>query len=114
MSQIDPETIHAAISVSPARRVAAYGVQLALGAVLVYAGFAGMAGFVASVVFVLAGIVVLWGAERLRRASRVEIYLTDAGLYDTSGAQPAAVAQMASGPRRPYARKPPAGFAPFT
>ena len=111
MSMPDPDDILAQITVSAPRRIAAYAVQLGLGALLVYAGFAGFAGFVGSVVLFGLGVMILWGAERLRRASQLSIYLTDEGLFDTSGEKIAAFDDIASVSRGTFALKPSNGFA---
>ncbi|MFK7877348.1 MAG: hypothetical protein AB8B71_16490 [Paracoccaceae bacterium] len=107
----DTDTIHATISVSPVRRGAAYAVQLGLGALLVYAGFAGFAGFVGATFLVVMGVLVLWGAERMRQATRMSLVLTDDGLFDTSGAQLAAMSEITGVSRGAFALKPSNGFA---
>lgn len=106
-----PDNALATITVSAPRRIAAYGVQLGLGALLVYAGFAGFSSIGGSIILVAFGALVLWGAERMRRASRRAIFLTDEGLFDTTGAQLAAMDNIASVSRGAFALKPSNGFA---
>lgn len=110
MTKIDPEEIHAVITVSAARRIMAYGIQLALGAILVYAAFAGGAGPIAAAILLIFGGLVLWGAERIRRTGNIEIYLTDQGVFDSTGVQLAAFNDIASVSRGPFALKPSNGF----
>ncbi|MFK7878017.1 MAG: hypothetical protein AB8B71_19985 [Paracoccaceae bacterium] len=107
----ETDTIHATITVSPVRRGAAYAVQLGLGALLVYAGFASFAGLAGSLFLVVIGVVALWGAERMRRATRMSLVLTDEGLFDTSGAQLAAMSDITGVSRGAFALKPSNGFA---
>ena len=103
-------TIHAEITVSAIRRITAYGVLLALGAVLVYTAFAGQVGFSGGAILLGLGVTVLWCAETLRRATRSAIQLTDQGLFDTQGTQLAALDDIASVNRGAFALKPSNGF----
>ena len=110
MFQPDEDGIYALVQASPARRVFAYGVLFLLGALVVYVTLvqppalhwmAFMLGF---------GFLMLWQAERLRRATMHVIELTDTELRDSSGRVLARIDEIHSVERGTFAFKPSNGF----
>ncbi len=110
MFEPDENGHYATVQVSPVRRLMAYGMQLFLGALLIYTTLS----FPPSVpwmIFMLGfGVLMLWQAERLRRATTMMIFLTETDLRDSSGTILASIDDVHSVERGAFALKPSHGF----
>ena len=106
----DDSEILAAVGASQGRRLIAYAVQVALGAMLVYLGFANAGGYAGSLTLLIMGVAILWAGERLRRATTMTLYLTQDGLHDSSGTEIARIDEIRSISRGVFAFKPSNGF----
>lgn len=110
MFEPDENGYYATVQVSPVRRLMAYGMQFFLGALLIYTTLS----FPPSVpwmIFMLGlGVVMLFQAERLRRATTMMIYLTETDLRDSSGTILASIDDVHSVERGAFALKPAHGF----
>ena len=86
MFQPDEDGIYAHVAAAPARRIFAYGVQFGLGALLIYVTLA-IPPSLPWMIFMLGfGIMMIWQAERMRRATMVTLELTETDLRDSTGA----------------------------
>ena len=106
----DDDEILAAVSASQGRRIIAYVVQLALGAMLVYVAFSNTGGYAGSIALLVMGILILWTAERLRRSTLTTIYLTAHELRDSTGTVLARIEDVRAISRGVFAFKPSNGF----
>jgi len=106
----DEEGIYARVAASGPRRWLAYGMQVLLGAILVYVALAFPIAPLGLVFLLVFGVVMLWQAERLRRATTMQIVLTDADLRDTSGVVLASLSDIERVERGAFALKPSHGF----
>jgi hypothetical protein len=105
-----PEVL-ATLSPSPARRLLALGLLLALGAILLWVALAQPPAAPGWRLFLLLlGGLVLALAEAMRRATRGRIELTDVGLSETGGRMLAVIEDIAAVERGLFAVKPTAGF----
>lgn len=95
---------------SPVRRWFAWTTLVALGVLLVALAFSGGIVPVWQAALVLLGVLALWMAERLRRATARGIVLTDAGLFEEGGREIALFDQIRRVERGAFAFKPSAGF----
>mgnify|MGYP001793341325 FL=1 len=110
MFQSDENGIYAVVHASAARRLFAYGVLFALGALVLYTALA-RPPEIGWLVFMLCfGIGALWLAERLRRATRLSIILTETELRDSSGMLLASMNDIKAVNRGAFAFKPSHGF----
>ena len=110
MFQPDEDGIYARVQASPARRVFAYGVQFGLGALLIYTTLA-LPPALHWMIFMLGfGLLMLWQAERMRRATTVSIELTETDLRDSTGTVLARIDEVVSVERGTFAFKPSNGF----
>ncbi|MBS9717902.1 hypothetical protein ACFFUT_09720 [Pseudohalocynthiibacter aestuariivivens] len=107
----DPEEILATVSVSPMRRYFAMGVLIVLGTMLIYIAFDKPPANFGWQVFLLAlGTTVLFVAEKLRRATSLELELTQTELRESSGRVLAYVDDIVTIDRGVFAFKPSNGF----
>ena len=108
----DPDTdgVFARVYASAARRMFACGVLYGLGALLIYIAFARPPALYGALFLVVFGGAVLLVAERLRRATQIEIALTDTELRDSTGRVLAVIADVVSVERGAFALKPSNGF----
>ena len=102
--------IIAEIQSTPVRRLMAYGVLMALGLMIVWLSLTQPPPFLWQVFLIGVGGLCLYLAELLRRATRVAIRLTDAGVVDSTGRVIAAFDNIARVDRSPFAFKPSNGF----
>lgn len=110
MFQPDENGIYAVVQASPARRVFAYGVQFGLGALLIYLTLVQPPAFHWMVFMLVFGILMLWQAERMRRATQVILELTETELRDSTGTVLARIDEIHSVNRGVFALKPSNGF----
>jgi len=110
MFQPDEDGIYALVQASPARRVFAYGVLFLLGALVVYVTLVQPPALHWMVFMLGFGFLMLWQAERLRRATMHVIELTDTELRDSSGRVLARIDEIHSVERGTFAFKPSNGF----
>lgn len=105
------DEVLARVSASAPRRWLGVGVLTALGAILLYVGFAAPPASLAWQLFlVLFGLGALWVAEKTRRATEREIELTAEGLRDSAGERIAGLDQIKAIERGMFAMKPSNGF----
>lgn len=110
MFQPDENGIYASVHASPARRIFAYIVLFALGALVIYTALARPPS-VGWLIFLLAfGVGALWLAEQLRRATLLRIDLTATDIRDSSGTVLATMDEIRSIDRGVFAFKPSNGF----
>lgn len=107
MSTQDPI---AELSASPIRRLFAYGVLFALGALLILLAVTQTPSLGWQAFLVLLGGAALVMAERLRRATQLGLILTETELRDTSGQVLTRIDNIASVDRGAFAFKPSHGF----
>ncbi len=100
----------ATLRAAPARRYFAYGALLALGALMVYVAFVSAPSFGFRVMLIVFGAGILVMAERMRRATGMELRLLADGIYDSSGTLVVAVDDIAKLDRGMFALKPSHGF----
>jgi hypothetical protein len=110
MFQPDENGVYATVEASGARRVFAYGVLFGLGALVIYTALARPPA-IQWLIFMLAfGFGSLWLAERLRRATRLVIELTETEVRDSSGMVLATMDEVKGVDRGVFAFKPSNGF----
>ncbi len=106
----DSDGIFARVHASAARRVFACGVLYGLGILLIYIALSRPPAIL-GILFLLAfGVGTLIVADRLRRATRIEIILTDTQVSDSLGRKLAAMDDIVSVERGAFALKPSNGF----
>ncbi len=110
MFKADAEGVYARAYASPARRGFAYVMLVALGLMLLLLVFREPPSVPLAFAMGAIGVLSLVLAERLRRATRLEIRLTDAGLSDSSGAVLVAMDDIVAVERGSFAFKPSNGF----
>jgi len=110
MFQPDDDGIYAQVAASPARRIFAYGVLFVLGAMVVYVTLVQPPALHWMVFMLGFGFLVLWQAERMRRATVLTIALTETELRDSSGTVLARIDEIRSVERGTFAFKPSNGF----
>lgn len=110
MFEPDENGYYATVQASQPRRLMAYAMQFILGALLIYTTLS----FPPSVpwlVFMLGfGVLMLWQAERMRRATAIVIYLTQDDVRDSSGVVLARMDEIVNVERSAFALKPSHGF----
>ncbi|WP_377512334.1 hypothetical protein [Octadecabacter sp. R77987] len=114
MMDPDKNGVVARVGASPIRRVFAFGVLFGLGALIILIAFVQPPGFALQVMLVTFGAVVLWVAERMRRATMTVIELTSEGLRDSTGVLDIPFDQMERVERGVFAMKPSNGFVLIT
>lgn len=106
----DQDGIYARVQASPGRAVLAYSVLFALGAIVIYVAIVHPPAL-GWLVFMLAfGVLMLWIAEKQRRAAKLEILLKDDEIVDSQGRVLARIADITSVSRGALALKPSNGF----
>jgi len=99
------------IGASAPRRVFGVVTLVLLGGLLIWLALAHPpAGLVWQAFLVLAGLLALWGGERMRRATAGRLILTDEGLHAGDGSVIAPVGRIRSLDRGMFAFKPSNGF----
>ena len=105
------DQVLAVLRASPARRVFGVGTLAALGVLLAYVSMARPPANLALQVFLLIlGALALWWADRMRRATRLTIELTETELRSSNGDKIALVSQVVAMDRGMFAFKPSNGF----
>ena len=110
MFQPEKDGVYALVNASQGRRWMGYGVLFALGAFVIYTTLSHPPSLPWMIFMLVFGVIMLWLAERLRRATTMQITLTVDGLYDSSGAELAALDNVLSVSRGAFAMKPSNGF----
>ena len=106
----DENGVYASFGASSVRRIFACGVLFGLGGLLIYVGLVRPPepGWL---VFLLAmGVGSLWIGERLRRATKIDIELTETEVRDSAGHHLAHLDDVVSVERGAFALKPSNGF----
>ena len=106
----DENGVYASFGASSVRRIFACGVLFGLGGLLIYVGLVRPPepGWL---VFLLAmGVGSLWIGERLRRATKIDIELTETEVRDSAGSLLAHLDDVVSVERGAFALKPSNGF----
>jgi di/tricarboxylate transporter len=106
----DQDGVYARVTASPVRRSFGYVVLCALGLLLVYFAFGSLVGFGGRVFLLLVGMAILYLAERMRRATTVELVLTADTLAENGGRILARIDEIARVERGAFAAKPSNGF----
>jgi hypothetical protein len=110
MFQADQDGVYAVVAASPMRRVGACAVLYLLGALVIYiAVLPPLKMFFTPFLMGLGGAI-LWVGERLRRATRAQIILTEDALRDSDGYLIAELSQVIAVDRGAFAMKPSNGF----
>jgi len=110
----DQDGIYARVQASPGRAVFAYGVLFGLGAIVLYIAIA-FPPAPAWMVFMIAfGVLMLWLAEKQRRAAKLEILLMEDEVVDSDGRVLARIADVTGVSRGALAFKPSNGFTLIT
>lgn len=105
------QTPVATINPSPARRVVSFGIILSLGLILLYISFATPPASPFWRVFLLGlGLGAVFLAEKLRRASALNIQMTEDSIFDSSGREICKIADIVGIDRGTFAFKPSNGF----
>ncbi|WP_342068521.1 hypothetical protein [Yoonia algicola] len=110
MFQADKDGVYAVVQASPPRRIFAYGVQFGLGALVIYTTLVQPPAVHWMIFMLVFGVLMLWQAERLRRATHLMIELTDTELRDSAGTVLARIDEIRSVERGVFAFKPSNGF----
>ncbi len=110
MFEPDEHGVYARVQASQGRRLLAYGVLLCLGGLLIYTPLAQPPALIWLVLMLGLGVAVLTLAERLRRATRLSIELTETELRDNTGTTLAVMEDIKGVERGVFALKPSNGF----
>jgi len=114
MSRLSPEAdadgIIMRIAPSPFRRVFAWAVLMALGAMLIWFGLTEPAPAAEHATLVTGGALALWAGERMRRVTLLMLVLTETELRDGEGRVLARLDAIDRIERGAFAMKPPNGF----
>lgn len=110
MFQPDKDGIYATVHASQGRRWLAYGVLFSLGALVIYTTLTQPPALHWMIFMLVFGVMMLWVAERLRRATTLVITLTETDLRDSTGAVLAEISEIKSVSRGALALKPSNGF----
>ena len=106
----DENGVYATVSASPVRRVLAYGVVFALGALVLFTVLSAPPSPLWMGLMLLFGVGALLLAELLRRATTLIMILTESELRDSSGAVLAQMDEIKDVDRGVFAFKPTNGF----
>ncbi len=104
------EEILAVVEASPARRWFGVATLVGLGGLLLYVSLFTPTGAVWQFLSAALGVLVLWSAELLRRATAVRIELTQTGLRESSGTQIIGMDDIEALDRGFFAIRPSNGF----
>lgn len=110
MFQPDENGVYATVTASPARRLFAYGILFALGALVLFTALSQPPGPLWLIFMLIFGVGALWLAERLRRATSLVIELTETEVRDSSGVVLAHMDDIKGVDRGVFAFKPSNGF----
>lgn len=110
MFEPDEDGVYARVQASPPRRFFAYGVQFGLGGLLIYVTLVQPPALLWMIFMLGFGVLMLWQAERLRRATTHIIELTEDELRDSTGTVLARIDEVRSVERGAFAFKPSNGF----
>jgi hypothetical protein len=110
MFQPDHDGAHATVHASQGRRYFACGVIYALGGLLIYTALAHPPAAFWLVFLLVFGGAMLWLGEKLRRATKIGIVLTETDLRDTEGTVLARMEDVVLVDRGALAMKPANGF----
>jgi hypothetical protein len=110
MFQPEVDGIYATVHAAPARRWFGYGVLFSLGSVVLYTTLSHPPAVHWMLFMLIFGGLMLWLAERLRRATTMVITLTKDELHDSSGTVLARLEDVSSVERGAFALKPSNGF----
>ncbi|MBE0414499.1 hypothetical protein [Yoonia sp.] len=110
MFTADETGVYARVEASPARRFFAITVLFGLGALFLYYGLVEPLPVKWMIVTLALGGMTLWWAEKLRRATRATIELTEEELRDTSGKVLARIEDIRAVERGALSFKPSNGF----
>ena len=104
------EDVVAVVSVSPVRRWLGVGILVAIGVMVLYVAFTTGTEFTARLFLIVVGVVSLWLADKMRRATGLWIELTETELRDSTGVLIARVEDINSLDAGFLAFKPSNGF----
>lgn len=110
MFEPDENGVLVRLAASAIRRVFAIGVIYLLGALLIWMALANTPAIGWAVLLIAMGVAVLWAAERMRRATTMQLELTEEGLRDTQGLWLAKWDNIEKVERGAFAIKPSNGF----
>lgn len=110
MFQPNEDGVYATVHASPVRRLFAYSILFALGALVIYTTLAHPPALHWMIFMLAFGVAMLWLAERLRRATTMALELTQDELRDSSGAVLARISDIRMVERGALAFKPSNGF----
>ncbi|WP_109468146.1 hypothetical protein [Albibacillus kandeliae] len=106
---MDEKTL-AVVAASPVRRVMGVSMLVMLGALSIYLALEAQPTPLWQALLIVLGVLVLWLGEKMRRATRTRVELTEEGLYDTDGTLIAKVADIEAVERGMLAFKPSNGM----
>ena len=106
---MDEKTL-AVVAASPVRRVMGVSMLVMLGALSIYLALEAQPTPLWQALLIVLGGLVLWLGEKMRRATRTRVELTEEGLYDTDGTLIAKVADIEAVERGMLAFKPSNGM----
>ncbi|MXQ07999.1 hypothetical protein GQ651_09090 [Alphaproteobacteria bacterium GH1-50] len=104
------DRILAVLPASEPRRWAGIGMLVCLGLLLIWTAFAAVGAVVWQGVFLICGVLALWGADAMRRATSAVIELTKTELRTDAGAVLARIEDVEGVERGAFAFKPSQGF----
>ncbi|WP_342078657.1 hypothetical protein [Yoonia sp. SS1-5] len=110
MFEPDQDGVYARVGASAGRRLIAYALLLSLGALLIYLPLVQPPSVIWAIFMIGFGILVLWVAERMRRATMTEILLTETDIRDSTGLVLATMDEVKGVDRGAFAFKPSNGF----
>ena len=110
MFQPDEAGVYAVVQASALRRVFAFGVLFALGALVIYTALVQPPAAIWMVFMIGFGTGALWLAEKMRRATLSVIELTDTEIRDSNGNVLARMDDIIAVDRGAFAFKPSNGF----
>lgn len=106
----DSDGYYARLGTSRIRRGFSISIVAVLGLLLVYLSFASLAGFIGRLALLASGFTVLVLAENMRRATALELRLTETQLIDSAGRVLADLDDVVAVNRGALAMKPSNGF----
>lgn len=110
MFEPDDQGVYARVNASPGRRVFAVVVLYVLGGLLIWLPLNQPPALAYQVMLLAFGVLALFGADALRRATKLEVLLTRDGLIDSTGRHLVSMDQIKSVERGVFAMKPSNGF----
>lgn len=104
------DEVLATVSASPTRRWAGFGMLLCLGALIIYLALGTPMQLGWKAFLIVTGILSIWMAERVRRATAESLELTETELRSTDGEVLARISDIANVERGAFSFKPSNGF----